>query len=427
MSRWPVGAGRRGSDRRGRDAAAAGPDGDAERLGAAAGRDFRGCVRFVRAFGRPTRLEPEEQVWLVCAGVDLTVRIVLNGQPLGTLTGSREPARFDVTEMLPRAERTGDRSRVAAARLCRRAKPAPDRAGLAGGLIGEVRLEIFPPAGGPLRRAGRRVGPTQNTNPTRSEGSSSCGSPSLARGAVGESLAAVGLRCCHATIAVGQAGKAVPLGFGRGPIAQLGERRGSDRADAGQFGSARSGPNRRASERAIAELVTVIQSIAPPASSFAPRRRLPARRRSSRPRPGRPRRRRPATARPAPRDRGWRGPADIAGRRPAAPGPRPAIRPETRAAPDRPADGSGPGPRRCRGRWRPACAGQGRRSSPVGQQPIEKRLHAIGAGKDQPVVIATGARSRGPAATSRRAGQFRSRGRRAPWLPILPAARQRIA
>ncbi len=43
------------------------------------GRDFRGCVRFVRAFGRPTRLEPGEQVWLVCDGVDLAGSAVLNG------------------------------------------------------------------------------------------------------------------------------------------------------------------------------------------------------------------------------------------------------------------------------------------------------------------------------------------------------------
>ncbi len=93
--------------------------------GQSLGRDFRGRVRFLRSFGRPTRLEPGEQVWLVVDGVDLTGAGRAQRPAAGPLTGWREAARFDVTNRLARAERAGDRSRVAAAGLCRRATPAP--------------------------------------------------------------------------------------------------------------------------------------------------------------------------------------------------------------------------------------------------------------------------------------------------------------
>ena len=110
------------------------------------GRDFRGRVRFVRAFGKPTRLDPAEQVWLVVAGVDLTGQAELNGLPLGSLTGWHATARFDVTSLL--AERNELKIEVELPPLsyADEQRLRCDRAGLAGGVIGEVRLEILSPA-----------------------------------------------------------------------------------------------------------------------------------------------------------------------------------------------------------------------------------------------------------------------------------------
>jgi beta-galactosidase/beta-glucuronidase len=108
------------------------------------GTDFRGRVRFVRRFGQPTNLGASERVWLVCEGVDLRGEASLNGRPLGELQGWRTVARFDVTTQLELRNELaivvelpplGDRTEHAL--RC-------DRAGRAGGLIGEVRLEIEP-------------------------------------------------------------------------------------------------------------------------------------------------------------------------------------------------------------------------------------------------------------------------------------------
>ena len=113
--------------------------------GAALGPDFRGRVRFARAFGRPTRLEPGEQVWLVVGGVDLSGTAELNGRPLGPVAGVREPTRFEVTDRL--AERNELVIEVELPPLAHadEQRLRPERATLPGGVIGEVRLEIFPP------------------------------------------------------------------------------------------------------------------------------------------------------------------------------------------------------------------------------------------------------------------------------------------
>ena len=108
------------------------------------GTDFRGRVRYLRNFGRPTNLAVGERVWLVCDGVDLRGEASLNGRPLGELHGYRAATRFDVTteldarnelaivvELPPLDDRTEQVLRY-------------DRVGLAGGIIGEVRLEIEP-------------------------------------------------------------------------------------------------------------------------------------------------------------------------------------------------------------------------------------------------------------------------------------------
>jgi beta-galactosidase/beta-glucuronidase len=109
------------------------------------GRDFRGRVRFVRAFGRPTRLEPDEQVWLVCDGVDLTGWASLNGEQLGPVAGFREAARFEVTGRLNERNELVIEVELPPLAYADEQQLRPDRAGLAGGVIGEVRLEIFQP------------------------------------------------------------------------------------------------------------------------------------------------------------------------------------------------------------------------------------------------------------------------------------------
>jgi beta-galactosidase/beta-glucuronidase len=111
------------------------------------GTDFRGRVRYVRRFGRPTNLDSAQQVWLVCDGVDLLGRCTLNGRTLGAIEGYRQAARFDITsELAERNELTID---VELPPLNYQAEQGlrPDRAGLPGGIIGEVRLEIATPTG----------------------------------------------------------------------------------------------------------------------------------------------------------------------------------------------------------------------------------------------------------------------------------------
>jgi beta-galactosidase/beta-glucuronidase len=114
--------------------------------GLALGHDFRGRVRFVRPFGRPTRLEPGEQVWLVIGGVDLSGMAELNGRPLGPVAGYREPTRFDVTRWLDERNELVIDVELPALSYADEQRLRPDRAGLPGGVIGEVRLEIFSPA-----------------------------------------------------------------------------------------------------------------------------------------------------------------------------------------------------------------------------------------------------------------------------------------
>jgi hypothetical protein len=106
------------------------------------GTDFRGRVRYRRRFGLPTNLETGQRVWLVCDGADLRGAAALNGRVLGPIEGYRAPTRFDVTgDLQPRSELIVD-VELPPLGYQSELNLRPDRAGLAGGLIGEVRLEI---------------------------------------------------------------------------------------------------------------------------------------------------------------------------------------------------------------------------------------------------------------------------------------------
>jgi hypothetical protein len=89
--------------------------------------DFAGRVRFRRRFGLPTRLDPQEHVWITFAGIAGEAEISLNGQPLGSWTGNEGPLGFEITGLLQaRNELTVEVT-------------AADGSG---GLWGEVALEI---------------------------------------------------------------------------------------------------------------------------------------------------------------------------------------------------------------------------------------------------------------------------------------------
>ena len=109
---------------------------------ASLGTEFRGCVRYARRFTRPTDLESYERVWLVFEGVDSRAQLVLNEEPLGRLDGYALRGAFEITGRLrDRNELVMDVElpfNVGSAEGLLR----PGRAACAGGLIGEVRLEI---------------------------------------------------------------------------------------------------------------------------------------------------------------------------------------------------------------------------------------------------------------------------------------------
>ena len=120
------------------------------------GRDFCGRVRYRRRFNRPTNLEPAERVWLVIDGVDARGDYTLNGHKLGSIDGYALPAASDITHLLAPSNvleidvelaaplcpppAAGAEQPAAGSPLPAAARPG--RAGLAGGPIGEVWLEV---------------------------------------------------------------------------------------------------------------------------------------------------------------------------------------------------------------------------------------------------------------------------------------------
>jgi beta-galactosidase/beta-glucuronidase len=62
--------------------------------------DFRGAVRFTRAFHCPTNLDPDERVVLVFSAVGGDGEVRLDGHPLGNLSTSETPQAFDITDRL---------------------------------------------------------------------------------------------------------------------------------------------------------------------------------------------------------------------------------------------------------------------------------------------------------------------------------------
>jgi hypothetical protein len=106
------------------------------------GLNFFGQVLYTRHFGRPTGLEAEDRVILVFERVDAFGTVALNGLPLGIVPVGGAAADFDVTaDLKPRNQLA-----ILVELPLRRRDSAPlnraGREGLAGGLVGEVRLDI---------------------------------------------------------------------------------------------------------------------------------------------------------------------------------------------------------------------------------------------------------------------------------------------
>lgn len=106
------------------------------------GRNFRGRVRYVRNFNCPTALEPHEKVYVVFEQIDAHGEISLNGEHLGEAKLADCPIRYEITQLLiPHNELTVDVT-LAELAVHEEEEHRQGRAGEAGGLCGEVRLEI---------------------------------------------------------------------------------------------------------------------------------------------------------------------------------------------------------------------------------------------------------------------------------------------
>lgn len=111
------------------------------------GKEFRGRVIYCRRFGQPTGLQANDAVDLVLDRVDCFGRAWLNKTLIGDIPPGGAAARFDIRPLLlPRNELIVE--------VCFPVVPAgqppldrPGREHLPGGLVGEVRLEIFAPRG----------------------------------------------------------------------------------------------------------------------------------------------------------------------------------------------------------------------------------------------------------------------------------------
>lgn len=103
------------------------------------GEEFRGSVRYRRKFNRPAHLDLHERLRLVADGADAFAEVTVNGTTLGKIDGYVLPNIFDVTSLIEmRNEVMVDVSLPAETSGVQR----PGREQFAGGLIGEVRLEI---------------------------------------------------------------------------------------------------------------------------------------------------------------------------------------------------------------------------------------------------------------------------------------------
>jgi beta-galactosidase/beta-glucuronidase len=111
--------------------------------GAAPGADFRGRVSYRRRFGRPTGLDAADRVELVIDCVGAFGCVALNGQELGEIAAGGSPWRCDITARLQPRNELAIEVELPQLAADGPSLVRPGRDGLPGGLIGEVRLEMY--------------------------------------------------------------------------------------------------------------------------------------------------------------------------------------------------------------------------------------------------------------------------------------------
>jgi hypothetical protein len=109
--------------------------------GAALGGGFLGRVRYVRTFHAPPGLVFDERVWLVVEPQRSVARVVLVEDTLGVVAAGGPAGRFDITHRLSPTNRLEIFVDHPALEEGRNGGGDADLS-LAGGLVGEVRLEI---------------------------------------------------------------------------------------------------------------------------------------------------------------------------------------------------------------------------------------------------------------------------------------------
>ena len=106
------------------------------------GEDFFGRVCYQRAFHCPTGLTDQDQVFIMIDQVDALGSVTLNDQHLGDIPPGADPTRFEITILLQQRNQLEiivdlPLTDSDSADLIR-----PNRKQEAGGLIGEVKIEI---------------------------------------------------------------------------------------------------------------------------------------------------------------------------------------------------------------------------------------------------------------------------------------------
>ncbi len=104
------------------------------------GSGFQGVVEYERKFNSPTNLNPNQVVELVVGAVDYCGFVILNGQKLGAIEFENLESRFQIQEELVGHNRLQIRVEMPAD-VSRKSRGA--RSNLGGGLLGEVRLDIY--------------------------------------------------------------------------------------------------------------------------------------------------------------------------------------------------------------------------------------------------------------------------------------------
>jgi hypothetical protein len=107
------------------------------------GADFRGRIRYLRSFGCPSGLDPGVRVDLVIGQLDAWGSVYLNHVLLGQIAEGNTGARFNVTRRLVRRNEVRIEVELPSEAGAARVLPRPGREHLPGGVLGEVRLEIF--------------------------------------------------------------------------------------------------------------------------------------------------------------------------------------------------------------------------------------------------------------------------------------------